>query len=160
MKNHLVPASLLAVLAILLLAPAAGGQDKLQQCSAIQVTVDLQKGPGNWSNGIATLKLQAQAQGWTIALPAEQQGRNIQARPGQSYRLNFGDGTHPVNVKASGGGGSALEVRAGSREAIVLVDVVGGSGTHVVNFEITGSPNPAAKIGGCPGGNLYFDIGG
>jgi hypothetical protein len=65
-----------------------------------------------------------------------------------------------VNVSASSGGGSALGVEAGARESIVLVEVTGNSGTHVINFDIKGSPNPNAKIDGCPGGNLYFDIGG
>lgn len=150
---------LLALLLALLLVPAAEAQDRMQQCSQIQVTVDLQKGPGDWSNGIATLALQTQGEGWTIVLPADQKGNHIQARQGQSYRLNFSDGTRPINVNASTGDGSALTVKAGSRPAIALVDVTGNSGTHVVRFEITGADNPNAKVNGCTGGNLYFDIG-
>ena len=154
MNRFRVTAALLAatITAALLAATPAVAQDKVQQCSSIQITVDEQKGPGNWANTIETLKLRTQGQGWTTEINA-----HVKATKGKKYRLNFGDGTHPIDVKASASG-SALEVTEGSRPAIVLVDVQSGSGAHAIRFEITGASSPRAKINGCPGGSLYFDI--
>ena len=148
---------ILAVAAVLATTSVLAAQEKIQECSNVVVTVDKQNGPGDWSNNIAALKLQEQGQGWTIAMPLTQKGKHVQARKGESYRLNFGDGTHTVDVKPSTSG-SGITVKAGSKPSIALVDISGGSGTQAVRFEITGSPNPNAKIQGCPGGSLYFDI--
>ena len=151
--------TLAAIGLALLLAPATGlAQNKFQQCSNIQVTVDLNKGPGNWANNVAVLKLLEAGGGWVIASDGDDRGQHLYAQKGQKYRLNFSDGHNRVEVKPSGGGG--IKVQSGSQNAIVLVDITGTSGTHPVRFEITGSPAPNAKINGCTGGSLYFDLGG
>ncbi len=162
MKNSLRP-FVIAIIALsfgLLVTVSASAQDKTQACSNIQIVVDVNKSAGNWSNGAYVLKLQGRGQGWTIAEPGDQRGQNIKVPGGTKLRFNFNDGAnHPVNVSPSTGDGKALNVRSGSRPAIVLVDVgPSQSKTGAVKFTIDGANNDKAKINGCTGGNFYIDL--
>ena len=147
----------LATLVVLSLAAPAVAQNKMQKCGHIRLAVDVNEGSG-WKNDVYELALQEEGGGWVI-LEGEHQGQNVPAKKGHKLRFNFNDGAkHMINVNASTKTKSAA-VKAGSRPAISLVDVTGNSGsTMAVHFDITGSPNPKAKIGGCPGGNFYISV--
>lgn len=162
MKKVLRPrtVALLVLSLALLFTAAASAQDKTQECSHIEIVVDVNKSAGNWSNGAYVLKLQGKGQGWTIYEPEDQRGGNVKASGGTKLRFNINDGAnHPVNVSPATGGGKALNVRSGSRPAIILVDVgPSQSKTGAVKFSIAGANNDKAKINGCPGGNFYIDL--
>ncbi len=155
MKRIAIP--VLAVLTALCLVVPAAAQKKMAKCSNIQASVDVKTGGGAWENDHLKLGLLSTGGGWVI-MEGENKGENCPATKGQKLRFNFNDGAgHMVNVKASSKAGK-VKVREGSRPAIVLVDVTGSDGRASIHFEITGSPNPKAKVGGCPGGNFYLEI--
>lgn len=155
MKKFIVSA--LALVMILGLATAASAQpNKMAKCGNIQASVDMHDG-SKWNNNQIQLSLLEKAGGWVIS-SGPQKGKNCPATKGQKLRFNFNDGAnHPVNVKPSSKSGM-VNVRSGSRPAIVLVDVKGAGTRAAIHFEITGSPNPKAKVDGCPGGNFYLEI--
>lgn len=139
-----------------LLPALAGAQDKVRQCSNVQVTVDYKVGQGNWENGAITLKLQDRGAGWLTVSDVPGDRVPVKAARGETYRLNFNDGRHPINVNATGD--SHLKVSKGAMAATVLVEITGNSGNGALRFEITGSDSQNAAINGCPGGSVYFRI--
>lgn len=146
--------ALTVLLALCLVAPAVA-QTKTAKCGHIRIVVDLDDGSG-WSNDYLELALLEDGGGWVVA-EGDHRGQNVAAKKGNKLRFNFNDGAnHPVDVNCTTKSNS-VAVSAGSRPAIVLVDVKGG-GQAAVHFEITGAANPKANIGGCPGGNFYIEI--
>ncbi len=155
MKRIAIP--VLVVLTALCLVLPAAAQNKMGKCGSIQASVDLKTGGGAWENDHLKLALAETGGGWVI-MEGPDKGKNCPAAKGHKLRFNFHDGAgHMVHVKASSKAGK-VKVREGSRPAIVLVDVTGSGGRAAIHFEVTGSPNPKAKIGGCPGGNFYLEI--
>lgn len=162
MKRHVHTLTLLPLTLslALLFGASASAQNKMQKCGQIEIVVDINKSAGNWNNSAYVLKLQGKGEGWTIFQPEDQRGSNIKASAGMKLRFNVNDGAnHPINVTPSPAGGKALDVRSGSRPAIILVDVgPSQSKTGAVRFTINGSDNAKAKINGCPDGNFYLDL--
>lgn len=155
LSKNLTWTVLIAVLA-LALATSATAQNKMQKCGQIRIVVDLHDG-SDWTNDYAELAMLDEAGGWVI-MSGARKGENVQAVRGQKLRFNFNDGAdHMVDVKCSSKS-QAANVKAGSRPAIALVDVTGKNTTTAIHFDIQGSPNPKAKINGCPGGNFYIDV--
>ena len=146
----------LALLLLVSLASVAGAQDKLQKCKNIHIVVDVQEG-SSWSNSIHELALLEEGGGWVIK-DGDHKGKNVPAKRGQKLRFNFNDGhNHMVDVTCSTKSDNC-KVKPGSRPAIALVDVTGSNTRAAIHFDITGSPNPNAKINDCPGGNFYLEI--
>ena len=147
--------SCLVALVVLSLAVPAAAQNKMQKCGHIKIAVDVNDGSG-WKNDYLELALLEEGGGWVVA-EGEHRGQNVAAKKGHKLRFNFNDGAnHPINVAASTKSKSA-QVSEGSRPAICLMEVT-GSGRIAVHFDITGAPNPKAKVGGCPGGNFYVEV--
>lgn len=152
MKRVMIACSAV-LLALCLVAPAAA-QDKTVKCSEIRISVDLNDGSG-WTNNYLDLALLEEGGGWVVA-SGDHRGENVAAKKGNKLRFNFHDGQgRSVDVNATTKS-KAVELSAGNRPATVLANVT-GTGTAAVNFEITGSPNTKARIGGCPGGNFYIE---
>ena len=144
----------------LLFSSGVAAQNKMQRCGQIEISVDINKSVGNWNNSAYVLKLQGTGEGWTIFDPEDQRGQNIKATPGMKLRFNVNDGANrPINVTPSSAAGKSLNVRSGSRPAIILVDVRSSQAkTGAVRFNIDGADKAATKINGCPGGSFYLDL--